>query len=433
MQRFFRWRAETVNLRKMLNNQFFSAQENEVEVTNRLTRTVSDRFIARLLPENDPPYAPWAIFQGYNVNKEEAGFKYERFRSMVKKCMEKAILLHYTMRTGPAQYTFERFSGAFFNRDSQVIEEQRTADGSIRDGKHNIAFTRFPAFVKYGDDYGQKYHEKKILCQSEVILDGNLPSENASSRSKDEDSELVEQLATKLAVSETASEQEKKAENGEGHYFKQMLGFRKMGIKSFRKNGDSQLADNPDKKRMQGNQTFMTQTRTIAEDDRVDCQLSGNNTENRVRGAQTSRQETRSDVRRDDRVVSQLADNHAGGREHGTLAYSQQSRIALAEEDRIHPQEAANNADGHEHGTLASSRHSSATLDENGWVDGRRSANNGHEREHGSATFSSEDDDRFNSDLISKGKSRLHGIPSSFDRTRAALDVHDDRIYDSYK
>jgi hypothetical protein len=91
----------------------------------------------------------------------------------VKKCVEKALELHSTMRSCRAHYVLEFIPNDIFQEsEAQIIQEQRVGDEVLCDGKHRVVFCRFPAFVKYGDDLGQNFDMRKILHQAEVVVEG---------------------------------------------------------------------------------------------------------------------------------------------------------------------------------------------------------------------------------------------------------------------
>jgi hypothetical protein len=170
-QVFYRWRSDTAKLQDLLIKHGLLEENNVID-------TVTNNVCVDLIHSIHQPqpgstmFVPRTIFQSAESDDDQLSLKYAAFQSSVKRCVEKAVRLYSVMRLGRAQYNFEFVpNDPFRNSEAQVAQEQRSGDDTVADGEFQIAFCRFPAFVKYGDDLGETF-ERKVLFPAEVILEG---------------------------------------------------------------------------------------------------------------------------------------------------------------------------------------------------------------------------------------------------------------------
>jgi hypothetical protein len=169
---------------------FRRSDENAVDnITNSVCTDIFS-FILQISPEDDCVY-PSILFIQEGVSVDDAEKMFEKLQYKVKGCVQSAMQLFAKMRSGRAQYMFDRVQPGDFQHFTMAIHAEQRATvaekimAKIPSCDVKVAFCVFPGFIKYGDDDGQKYDRYRVMRQANVIVDGLL---DASRR-------LVEQIA----------------------------------------------------------------------------------------------------------------------------------------------------------------------------------------------------------------------------------------------
>jgi hypothetical protein len=106
---------------------------------------------------------------------DEAKKRADTFKAKLITCVDQAMLLYCRMRSCRANYVFqwpkqgESFSSAWMEI-CQPLPENGSRD--LRDGDLKVAYSRYPALWKYGDDDGKNYNNRKLIRNAEVVVEG---------------------------------------------------------------------------------------------------------------------------------------------------------------------------------------------------------------------------------------------------------------------
>ena len=154
---------------------------NETEIRNRITKTVCDKFLGKLVIANgDQPKNPAILFRDSSLgDMGRANAKLNNFYKKVDVCVGKAVSMFVRLRTCRANYVFEWPYGHKFDQSwmeiSTMHELSERERRRYQEATLQVLECRYPALIKYGGDDGKRYADSKVIEKAEVILNGLFP------------------------------------------------------------------------------------------------------------------------------------------------------------------------------------------------------------------------------------------------------------------
>jgi hypothetical protein len=99
----------------------------------------------------------------------------ENFKAKLITCIDQAMLLCCRIRSCRARYVFQwpKQGGSFSSAWMEICQPlPENGSRDLRDSDLKVAYSRYPALWKYGDDDGTSYNNRKLIRHAEVIVEG---------------------------------------------------------------------------------------------------------------------------------------------------------------------------------------------------------------------------------------------------------------------